>query len=29
MRGLFDGLTKQGYKVREADSCIFSIMGKS
>lgn len=29
MRGLFDELTKQGYKVREADSCIFSIMGKS
>ena len=29
MRGLFDGLTKQGYKVREADSGVFSIMGKS
>ena len=29
MRGLFDGLTKQGYKVREAKSCVFLIMGKS
>jgi len=29
MSDLFDGLTKQGYKVREADSGIFSIMGES